>query len=309
MPACRICLGRLTDESAYHAACLESLFGVAAAPSLDLEPSRLYAMAAEMAGKMSISGVQEKVSLRLSEDRRRLDVAATGGRYILKPEPARFAHLPENEQLTMRLAALAGIEVPPFGLVELKGGVAAYLVKRFDRLDNGAKLHVEDFCQLDERPTRDKYHGSGEGCVRVLRRHASEPLIEIRKLFKRLLFSWWVSNGDQHLKNFSLMVASDGFRRLSPAYDLVCTRLPIPTDRDLALTIRGKRSDLSLRDWLEFASYCGIPEKAAAGLIQEQVLALEPTIKTIWASFLPADLKNAYERIVRENTTILSQQC
>ena len=102
----------------------------------------------------------------------------------------------------MRLAELVGIEVPPFGLVELKDKAIAYIIKRFDRLDDGTKLQVEDFCQLAEKPIRDKYQGSGELCVRILRKYASEPLIEIRKLFKVLLFSWWASNGDQHLEEF-----------------------------------------------------------------------------------------------------------
>ena len=130
----------------------------------------MMGLAAEMAGKMSISGVQEKVSLRLSDDKSRFEIAPTGGRYILKPEPSRFAFVPQNEHLTMRLAELVGIEVPPFGLVELKDKAIAYIIKRFDRLDDGTKLQVEDFCQLDEKPIRDKYQGSG----RTVRPHPAE---------------------------------------------------------------------------------------------------------------------------------------
>lgn len=120
--------------------------------------------------------------------------------------------------------------------MRLKGGSLAYLVKRFDRLDDGTKLHVEDFCQLAEKPMRGKYQGSAELCVRILRKHAAEPLIEIRRLFQVLLFSWWVANGDQHLKNFSLLTTPDGYRRLSPVYDQICTKLVLRED-DLALTI------------------------------------------------------------------------
>ena len=305
MATCRICLKPTAKDLDYHAECLESLFGTSTLPLLDIELSKLMGLAAEMAGKMSISGAQEKVSLRLSEDRSHFEIAPTAGRYILKPEPSRFTFVPQNEHLTMRLAELVGIEVPLFGLVELKDGAIAYLIKRFDRLDDGMKLPVEDFCQLAEMPMRDKYQGSGELCVRILRKYASEPLIEIRKLFKVLLFSWWASNGDQHLKNFSLIRTPEGRWRLAPAYDLVCTRLPIPSDRDLALPICGKKSNLNRRHWLDFAKYAGIPERAAARLVQEQIDALEPSLRLIEASFLTDELKSQYEAIVRQDTKLL----
>lgn len=306
MTACRICLQSTGNDPPYHPRCLESLFGSRTLPHLEFSLPSLMRLATEMAGKMSISGVQEKVSLKLSEDASRLEVAPSGGRYILKPEPSRFAFVPQNEHLTMSLARLAGIETPPFGLFELADGTIAYLIKRFDRGDNGEKFPMEDFCQLAGKPLRDKYDGSGELCVRILRQFASEPLIEIRKLFKMLLFSWWVANGDQHLKNFSLFTRSGSMRRLTPAYDLICTRLPIPSDRSLALTIGGKRSNLSRKQWLDFAVYCEIPERAAKRLLSDQVDTLEAAVALIHASFLPDDQKNEYEAIVRENTVSVS---
>jgi serine/threonine-protein kinase HipA len=254
---------------------------------------------------MSISGVQEKVSLGLSPDRATLDVAAAGGRYILKPGSFRFPSLPANEHVTMRLAALVSIEVPPLGLMRLTDGTWAYLIKRFDRTDDGAKLRTEDFCQLSGKPLRDKYDGSGELCVRLLRKFATEPLIEIRKLFKLLLFGWWTANGDMHLKNFSLLTTAEKVCRLSPAYDLVCTKLVLPDDT-LSLTIGGRDKKLTRRHWLEFAEYCGIPERAAKRLISEQIEALAPALDLLAQSFLAAELQEQYEQILRENTSVLA---
>lgn len=306
MTACRICLQPTGDDPPYHPTCLQSLFGSPILPRLEFSLPLLMRLATDMAGKMSISGMQEKVSLQLSDDQSRLEVAPSGGRYILKPEPSRFAFVPQNEHLTMSLARLVGIEVPPFGLFELTDGAVAYLVKRFDRGDDGSKFLMEDFCQLAGKPMRDKYEGSGELCVRILRQFASEPLIEIRKLFKMLLFSWCVSNGDQHLKNFSLFTQAGGIRRLTPAYDLICTRLPIPSDRSLALTICGKKSNLSRTLWLDFAGYCQIPERAARRLLSEQIEVLDPAVTLIHNSFLPDDQQAEYEAILRENTERLA---
>lgn len=305
MTACLICLGDTPGDSVYHAACVESLFGTTQFPAVDIELSKLYSLAAtKMAGKMSISGVQEKISLTLSPDKTRLEVAATGARYILKPETSRFSSIPQNEQLTMRMAQLLTIEIPPMGILRLKDNATAYIIKRFDRLDDGIKLHVEDFCQLAEKRLRDKYDGSGELCVRILRKYATEPLIEIQKFYRLILFSWWAENGDMHLKNFSLITDLDGLVRLSPAYDLVCTKLVIPDDT-LAMPIGGRDKNFTRRAWLDFAEYCGIPEKAARRLLSEQIEALEPALRLVSASFLPAEMKEQYESFLRQNTSVL----
>ena len=306
MPSCAVCLSPTPGNAEHHPKCIESLFGTPDLPHLDVELNKLYSLAAKMAGNISISGVQEKVSLTLSPDKKTLEVATTAGRYILKPESSRFSSLPQNEHLTMRMASLTSIEVPPLGLMKLKDGSLAYVIRRFDRLDDGSKLQVEDFCQLSKKPIRDKYEGSGELCVRMLRKYASEPLIEILKLYRVLLFSWWVANGDMHLKNFSLLTTSEGIRRLSPAYDLVCTRLVIPDDDKLALPIGGRDKHFSRRKWLDFAEYCEIPERAAKRLLSQQIDALEPAIELISSSFLPDEMQETCEQIVRENTATLS---
>src|SRR5712671_3749928 len=68
------------------------------------------------AGKMSIQGLQLKLSAVLRISAGHFDVVNAGGRYILKPQSLDFRELPENEDLTMRMAAAVGIEVPVHGL-------------------------------------------------------------------------------------------------------------------------------------------------------------------------------------------------
>jgi serine/threonine-protein kinase HipA len=308
MTRCLICLDEHTGKGEYHPACIERLFGTARLPALEFDLKDLYALAAQMAGKMSISGIEEKVSLRLSPDRSKLEVAATGGRYILKPQPSRFSAVPENEHVSMKLATIVGIETPPFGLMRLKDGSITYIVKRFDRLDDGTKLQVEDFCQLGEKRLKDKYEGSAELCVRILRKYASEPLLEISKLYRLFLFGWWIASGDMHLKNFSLLTLPDRLRKLAPAYDLVCTRLAIPNDDSLALPIGGKAKSLTRRLWLEFGECCGIPKRAAASIIAEQIGILKASLQLIGRSLLPEKQKQEYEGIIRANTDALAEK-
>jgi serine/threonine-protein kinase HipA len=138
-----------------------------------------------------------------------------------------------------------------------------------------------------------------------LHQYASEPLVEIRKLFKLLLFSWWVANGDHHLKNLSLLITPEGICRLAPAYDLLCTRLVIPKDRQLSLSIVGKKAKLTRASWLKFADYCGIARKATERLLAEQVSAIGQSLALIRSSFLPDRLKEQYIEILTANTAIL----
>src|SRR5205807_741367 len=100
----------------------------------------------------------------------------------------------------------------------------------------------------------EKYDGSAELCIRLLRKYASEPLIEVSKLYRLLLFVWWAGNGDMHLKNFSVLASSGGLQRLSPAYDLLCTRLVI-SDDPLALPVLGKRDKVTRKTWVELGEY------------------------------------------------------
>jgi serine/threonine-protein kinase HipA len=165
----------MIGEVAYHSRCLEELFHAKRPPALDIDTARLHAAALSMVGHTSLSGVQKKISLGLSVDKEALTVVSGGSQYILKPQAGAFPSLPENEQLTTRLAKLVGIETAPAGLLELTDGTLAFIIRRFDRLPKGRKVRQEDFCQLAQQAPKDKYRSSAEQCVRIVRQYASEP--------------------------------------------------------------------------------------------------------------------------------------
>lgn len=303
---CRICL-QDSGEADYHPRCLRTLFGTTRVPIIDIETSKLHTAALAMVGHTSLSGIQKKISVKLSVvNRATLQVAAEGGRYVLKPQTGTYPALPENEHLTMQLAKLSDIEVAPNGLINLSDGALAYIVRRFDRLSEGQKLRQEDFCQLASLSPKEKYDGSAELTVRLLRKYAKEPLVEISKLYRQHVFSWWAGNGDMHLKNFSLFTGENGITRLTPAYDLVCTRLIIPND-PLALPVQGRNDKLHREEWMRFAAYCELPEKSAHHVLEKQASVMDDAIKLIDQSFLPNDQKDAYKYLIDERTQKLKQ--
>lgn len=304
MSTCRVCLESASGEATYHPHCLNGLFDAKKPPALDLDASRMHTAALAMVGHTSLPGVQKKISLGLSADRATLRVVSERSQYILKPQTGVYPSLPENEQLTTRLARLVGIETAPAGLLALTDGTLALIIRRFDRLPNGTKVRQEDCCQLSQRPARDKYRGSAEGCAKIIRQYASEPLIELMKLYRLLLFGWWTGNGDMHLKNLSLLIGEDDIIRLTPAYDLVSTHLVIPGD-PLALPVGGKETRLAAADWLRFADHCGLPRAVAERMLRKQRDVTDEATTLIGQSFLPANQQSEYEKLIQERSGLL----
>jgi serine/threonine-protein kinase HipA len=302
MTLCLSCAEPLEqDAHRYHERCLTELFGVSELPGIDIDLARLHTLALAMVGHVSVSGVQRKLSVALDETRATLRVAMGPSEFLLKPQASTFPHLPENEWVTQRLASLIGLEVPPSALVELKDGTWAYVVRRFDRMPDGTKIGMEDFCQLAELPPSGKYDASAERCAKLVQRYVSEPLVDLLRLYRQLVFTWWVGNGDLHLKNLALLRSDEGLWRLSPAYDQLNTRLVIPDD-PLAMPVAGKRDNLKPDTWHQLVHQMGIGTKAAQRVHTEIQDHLAPTIAILLGSPLPDSMREAYAELLRHRS-------
>lgn len=139
-----------------------------------------------------------------------------------------------------------------------------------------------------------------------MKKFTSEPGIGLLKLLRHFLFSWWVGNGDLHLKNLSLLIDDAGMIKLSPAYDLVSTKLVIPGDK-LALSIVGRDQKLQFTTWYLLADFAHVPRPAMRRLMIEQIKALPKANALIERSFMPEWYRGELKRIVRENTSTLEQ--
>jgi serine/threonine-protein kinase HipA len=193
--------------------------------------------------QMSISGVQEKFSVLLDKNKLRLINEGEQGEYILKPIPnvgKKPECMPANEHLTMQIAKqFYGIEVAENALIFFKNGSPAYITKRFDLKEDGSKLAQEDFASLSGRTPQThgehyKYSGNYLDLFGIIKKFVPAYQIEASKLMKLLIFNYLFSNGDAHYKNFSLIETSMGDFKLSPAYDLLNSRIHVE-DKDFAL--------------------------------------------------------------------------
>ena len=131
---------------------IKEMFNTPELPSIEFSLKDASQIAQKSTGKLSISGVQPKLSMKLDRKNNILIPVAVDGEYILKPQTAAFPNIPENEQCCLDMAAEFKISVPPHCLLRLKDGSWAYIVKRFDR-ESGVKIHPVSYTHLT-LPTR-----------------------------------------------------------------------------------------------------------------------------------------------------------
>lgn len=253
------------------------------------------------AGKMSIQGLQLKLSLVLRITEGRFEVVNRGGQYILKPQSLDFPELPENEDVTMRMAVAVGIEVPVHGLVRAVDNSLAYFIKRFDR-EGRDRLPVEDFAQLSGESRETKYDSSMEKVTAVLDQFCTFPALERVKLFERTLFSFLVGNEDMHLKNFSLITRNQKVE-LAPAYDFLNTTIALNAAKEeMALPVKGKKSKLTRNDLLNYFARerLQINERVLMDLLSRFAKALPVWRELLDQSFLSAEKKQRYAAVLAE---------
>lgn len=301
---CLCCQKPLGTGTRYHPKCLKELFGRPRTPAIPFGLADVSSQVIKTGARMSISGVQMKLSVRLDADRWRLETAAEGGAYILKPEPAQFPELPRNENLCMNIAADLNLNLPPHGLFPMADGTLCYIIKRFDRLEDGTKLPKETMFQITG--AEDKYRGSLEQVGRAIRAHASNVGLDSVDFLERALLCFLIGNGDMHLKNWALLTTAEGSISLAPCYDFVSSKVYIPDEEDLALTINSRRNKLSLSDFEALAGTLKIDPKATAHVFQIFSNSKERLLEMCRTSELSSPLREKLSEVVESRAGVLA---
>jgi serine/threonine-protein kinase HipA len=220
----------------------------------------------------SLAGVQMKFSMLERDGRYRITESGALGDWIIKTPSRRHKSVPLNEYTAMNLARLAGVEVPEFRLVDvstldqlpptnLPDEQYAFAIRRFDRCGQ-ARIHTEDFAQVFVQYAHNKYEGINyEQIGRVLYQYTGDSLHNIQQFARRLLVNILLANGDAHLKNWSLIYPDGVTPELSPAYDIVTTRVYIEDERQYALNLGKTRKwyDVTLAHFVRWAEGAGVP--------------------------------------------------
>lgn len=292
-------------------------------PGKNSELIRVYN---EKRKRISISGVQEKYSLSLRQNK--LALTDTAGTHILKPVPAErldmVTDLPANEHVSMQIARqVFSIKTAACGMIFFDDGSPAYITRRFDyKPDGSGKYQVEDFATLlaktPEKEGNDfKYNASYLDIATQIQRYAAAAPVALLEFFRLMVFNYLISNGDAHLKNFSLMETDQGDYVLSPAYDLLCTALHLD-DSQLALQGGLYERDYEEKSYLEFGTYtrasfivfakkAGINPNLAGKVVDEVIQGKSKAMEIVERSFLSREAKKKYIEILdgRHNCLLL----
>lgn len=301
---CLFCYNELDSEEDFHSACSLKFFGTNVAPKLNYTIDEMEELAQNIVeSSIAVPGVQPKLSLGFINDvlqngnKGRLTVVgALGGNYILKPQNKTFPEMPENEHLTMKMAEIFGISTVPSSLIRLKSGELSYITKRIDRKENGEKIHMQDMFQITE--AFDKYRSSLEKIGKAITEYSSNTLLDILRFYEVILFSYITGNNDMHLKNFSLIRNSENWE-FSPAYDLLNVHLHLPEDKEeTALTLAGKKSRLTKKDFIKLGLKFNLTEKQISNSIKRLKKEEKKMLTIIEKSFLTPENQEKYKAMI-----------
>lgn len=150
------------------------------------------------------------------------------------------------------LVKRCGIDMTECSLIE-ENGRAHFLTKRFDR-ENGKKVHMQTLCGIAHYDFKLQRGYSYEQAFNVMRR-LRLPYSQAQEMFRRMVFNVVLRNQDDHTKNISFLMDSDGKWRLSPAYDMGFAYNPTGAwTKTHQMSINGKFDNLTRKDLMECAT-------------------------------------------------------
>ncbi|MEX2365954.1 MAG: HipA domain-containing protein, partial [Pseudohongiellaceae bacterium] len=283
---------------------------------LAFDRREFFTRSAANAKGLSISGVQQKLSLLLNPKTRTLDQTAEGGEYILKPSPEEYPNAAENEHAAMLASKVMGIDTAACSLVRFADGELAYVTRRFDRQADGGKIHQEDLLQISGKHPDDKYAMSYEQAGEFVHRATKGKLAVIRDLFRRVMFSYVIGNNDLHFKNLSLQRLHDTpegyFDQLTPTYDVLFVQafpesqhgqflacdLFTGHDGEVFVSQSQEYGFFTGHDFLELGHRYGLPEKARRMAVLEQINKRDALLAVIESSFMPEPMMREASKLV-----------
>jgi serine/threonine-protein kinase HipA len=303
MSKCLYCYQELDEGQVdFHPSCARKFFGNDTPPILPYTRDNMTELAKQVIRtSTSVTGVQAKMSLDVNRGSKnepaRFTIVGLWGKYIFKPQSAKYPNLPELEDLTMKMAEIAHIRTARHTLIRLADGELGYLTLRMDRGRKGEKISMLDMCQLTNRLTEHKYYGTYQQLAETIKKYSSAPMLDVQRFWEIVLFSWMTGNSDMHCKNFSLIDSGNGEYVLSPAYDLLAVLLADPQDPEemaMSFSLGGKKNGFNRNTFMSAFTQSGIPATVADRMIDRMAGYLPDWKRLISHSFLSEKMQIAY---------------
>lgn len=328
---CYGCL-KTISKGGYCPKCKKELFDNKNVKPLLFNKDDFYEKQQELASVMSISGVQDKISLKFDNEYN-LVPTAKEGHYILKPIPFRVLKHKEdivaNEHVCMQISRqIFNIPTAINGIIHFNDGEMAYVTRRFDyfKSDN-TKLDQEDFASIlnmtEETVGKTyKYDSSYEKIAYAIKKYvpAYRPVLE--DFYTRIILNYLIGNSDAHLKNFSLyrpQGRSD--LTLTPSYDILDTSYHIDDTigemgldlfDDIETRSYGALGYFTLEDFETFANLLEIPDKRLQKIFKKvlsSISLVEDLVKRSYLTDKGKDnfLENYHHRLEKKLSYIIGK--
>ncbi len=225
--------------------------------------------------KNAISGVQPK-TIALIKDKESLQLKE----YIVKTWGEEYPYLAENEYFCMKAVEYSGATIPNIRLSKNKKFL---LVEKFNyNKKNDEYLGFEEVLVLLGKNRDKKYSGSYESIAKTIYTVSTDKETSMSQLYKTIVMSYLLKNGDAHLKNFGVLYDKE-FKSINfaPAYDIVNTTAYIFKDKP-ALTMFGKKIWFGKKELIKFGTnHCYLSQKNATAFYDECNNALIKIIKEL----------------------------
>ncbi|MFN2355794.1 MAG: type II toxin-antitoxin system HipA family toxin [Desulfopila sp.] len=277
----------------------------------EVDPESVTLTVGEGAHHFSLAGVQMKFSMRQQDGRYHINQPGERGEWIVKTPSTLHKSVPLNEFTAMRLAELAGVNIPDIRLVEmdrleklppisLPDERYALAIRRFDRKGQ-ERVHTEDFAQVLAKYPHRKYDSANyEQIAKVLYRYTGSSLANVQQFARRLLVNILLANGDAHLKNWSLIYPDRVTSELAPAYDIVTTMVYIGDERNFALNLGGSKEwyAATMAHFQAWARKADIPWRA----IQPHLADSLEKARTLWPEALTGlQMDEEHKKVLRRH--------
>lgn len=314
MSKCLYCYHELEEGQAdFHPSCARKFFGSEIVPILPYTRNNMSELAKQVIRtSTSVTGAQAKMSLNVNRGGKnepaKFTVVGLWGKYIFKPQSAKYPYLPELEDLTMKMAEAAHIRTARHTLIQLADGELGYLTLRMDRGKENKKISMLDMCQLTNRLTEHKYYGTYQQLADTIKKYSSAPMLDVQRFWELVLFSWMTGNSDMHCKNFSLIDTGNGEYVLSPAYDLLAVLLADPADTEemaMSFSVGGKKNGFNRSTFMTAFVDSGISIARSEKMIEQMKTYLPKWKELISQSFLPEKMKVDYYALLDKRNSAL----
>ena len=172
------------------------------------------------------------------------------------------------------MAKAAGITMSECGLLE-EGGRRHFMTRRFDRLDDGSKLHMQSLAGLAHLDFNAAAASSYEQAFDVMKR-LELPMSALEEQFRRMLFNVVARNQDDHVKNIAFLMDKTGTWSLSPAFDVTYAYNPDGewTARH-QMTLNGKTDHFEWEDFRACAATAGLKRGRDREMLDEVTQAVK----------------------------------